>query len=146
MVKRNIYKILLILGFSIYFLFSISVIRGAMITYQSIAYNFFYSGGFFGQGIFNYIRILYYTLYFINLFIIIIIIFIMIINNRYNKKLFASYCIIHFIVCILYYFNYNNILSFIFLIIGCIIPIALSIYLYKKYVENIMKNKDLDII
>ena len=145
MVKRNIYKILLILGFSIYFLFSISVIRGAMITYQSIAYNFFYSGGFFGQGIFNYIRILYYTLYFINLFIIIII-FIMIINNRYNKKLFASYCIIHFIVCILYYFNYNNILSLIFLIIGGIIPIALSIFLYKKYIENIMKNKDLDII
>ena len=136
---KNIYKILLIIGFSIYFLFSILVIRGAIITYRSIAYNFFEFGGFFGQEIFNYIRILYYTLYFINLFIIIII-FLMIINNRYNKRLFASYCIIHIIMCILYYLNYNYILTLIFLIIGCIIPMALSIFLYKKYVENIVKN------
>jgi hypothetical protein len=143
---KNIYKKLLILGFSIYFLFSISVIRGAMITYQSIAYSLQF-GGFLELGIFNYIRILYYILFFTNLFIIIIIVK-MTINNRYNNVIFASYCIIHFIMCILYFFNYdyNDISSYIFFIIGCIIPITLSIFLYKKYIENIVKNKDADII
>jgi hypothetical protein len=147
--KRNIYKILLMLGFSIYFLFSILFIKGAMVTYQSIVYNF---GSFLSLGIFNYIKILYHTLYFINLFIIIIIVN-MIINNRCNKILFTSYCIIHFIMCVLYYFNYNyythyyNIISsYIYFMIVCIIPITLSMFLYKKYIKNIMKNKDVDII
>ena len=86
---KNIYKKLLILGFSIYFLFSISVIRGAVITYQSIAYSLQF-GGFLELVIFNYIRILYY----------------------------------------------------IFFIIGCIIPITLSIFLYKKYKETSNLGKD----
>jgi len=137
--KGNIYKILLILGFSIYLLFSILVVQGAITTYQSISYNFFNFGSFSNLGIFDYFRISYYFLFLSNLVIIIKIVK-MIINNRYSKIVFAFYCIIHFVMCILYYINYdcNDIM---FLIIGCMIPIILSIFLYRKYIENIVNNK-----
>jgi hypothetical protein len=135
MLKEKKYKILILVYLIIYFLFSITFIDYAKITYYSLSYVFL-NWGPESIGINDYFRMSCYILLFINmLFNIIIIINILRIKDI---KLFSMiFCIIHCLICLLYYLAYYKILHHVLFSVISIFAIILYLYLYKKYKKHI---------
>ena len=124
--KIKVYKTLIIVFFSIYFLFSIDFLKGAWITYSSLSYYFSNFG--FNLDVFNFIRILNYILFFINL-VIGICILIKLILNKKIIKISIIFCGIHCLISISWGINYKFLLGSIL----SIIPIVILLFLCKMY-------------
>ena len=120
---KVISKALFFIYFSIYYFIAFIVIESRVIDIYSLLSNL---------GIYNYLKILFYLLFF-SILIINAIMIIKIIFNKNIKLLSIIFYIMHSLMCILYYTYFANIylIGYSLLIISIIIFIVLNI-IYNK--------------